>query len=777
MSINTDEGGDTHRDNSSTEVHFNNATSPVGSVSITDIDGNPIDIQALNILSEHIDIISVTGSLDKLWFQRAASRYRQVKIHDVKQLLGTVEESTEPETDYRHIVEGKHRVSCQKWYEMDAHEQESALENAKITNVRRSVFVAEDRGSDTVLTVDGEVRPDLVEALKALPVWDQYRELDLIDECFVTGHAFPGHRFKELASAVGGTVHLIDMIKDGVRTLQRMHNVKIDVTHDSHVTYGFWPLDPDNSELPIPESGIFFHAKEGNLYFRPITDKDREREAQGAVLDFDNFDISSLYPDETIRELRDMSGHAYHERQSTTAIVLAAFYKMIGAKLRVTPVVTECFRLDNARLITPENLSPVAEQKTLHELWDRDTKPNDLNGFSSSDALSHLTSLPEFEQLFRNGEAVIIPSYDILMEKAGSDPLDRLLVKLMAQYLATHAYLLKSLHHKAMAGRPILIHKQFWDQCLQFIPDGVNRRATSVQPEHMVEFWERPSDIEDILNYGWDPDAFRADLQLLPDPMLLTNDMMLGDMHMQDTGFCVGTTGSASSHNPDAPLASGAFTYHAAQHGFFITNGGGSHMVMGASTEAIARAYNDGYRHGAYLSRVALASDKEGPVDEIAHSHGLSFDTIHGDERGKPVLQVMGENIFVRTYAEFGERQHGILGPADFVASFLGGIGTNDEDLSVLLNNALLLRRGVGLFPGFENSLSYKTLCKVDTLAEGRSTSAALVNSFTREEQEWLNLFPVSSWEVALGMAQRASEGHEIAKKPSVSHGGAFIPR
>ena len=51
-----------------------------------------------------------------------------------------------------------------------------------------------------------------VHVLKYHPSFDPYRELPLIKDCFRPGAGFPGHRFSELTSAMGGVDKFLDVL-------------------------------------------------------------------------------------------------------------------------------------------------------------------------------------------------------------------------------------------------------------------------------------------------------------------------------------------------------------------------------------------------------------------------------------------------------------------------------------------------------------------------------------------------------------------------------------
>ena len=183
---------------------------------------------------DYIGIISTENDL-KHWENDHPLRFTPFSLETKKSFIAGPD-SIEAETTAIDIARGKTIVGLlEPVQDATTRELQEAVEAVGAKDAKHIIVLSEDR------------EMMVPKILKQASVWDSYRDMPLVKECFEKGAAFPGKRVNELQNAVGGALNLLTLLQDA-RDEMISKGHKVDDTHTSYVSYYMKFLEFDENQ-------------------------------------------------------------------------------------------------------------------------------------------------------------------------------------------------------------------------------------------------------------------------------------------------------------------------------------------------------------------------------------------------------------------------------------------------------------------------------------------------------------------------------------------------
>lgn len=614
----------------------------------------------------------------------------------------------------------------------------AAVKDIGAKNTRHVLYMAEDR--ELIL-------PDI---LKESKVWNDFRDLPLIESSFKQGEAWPGIRINELVNACGGAVNFLLLLEESKAEMRSKGHEISDFSKD-YVSYYIRFLEYDPGQ-PIPEEGIFISASEKNRKFRGVTQKDIDLEKKhGAQLELDDFDIASSYQglydadgsEITISKLRADRGSQYFENQFYAARAMRAFSNVMGIPKTGTPRMHKLEDLRSAKLISNLNLGEFAGLESVG---------NKIGRYQRLAKTARILSHEDIENAFLDADGSVVESWPKAAPKGVNQELYTLERKLIARMMISNRATLKPLGDESAVGRPILIHKPIFDEEMEPYKNAAKFKTVTARSEHVYRVYSDIESFSSIMEEGqWDKQAMRKLPEKKPYKLFDSEQLhyMLGGGEL---GFVEAFIGSASTHlksgNDDAHF----YSQESAKKSILGIDGGASRYIMGKFQQGRLDSYKESYKDFLSLGvRVPLVSRKEGSVKPLLRENNMRVE--YGDFDAD-YMSFGGGKFHFYTTEFIGERQHLILGPAHVVSAFIGGSGTEYEYEPTMYHNLMVDMRGFGIFPGFENDQKKRIHFINSKVKDGGNKEVGyydrLKESFTPRELEILNVHFYDTPEEAL---------------------------
>ncbi len=585
---------------------------------------------------------------------------------------------------------------------------------------------AKDAKHIIVMSEDREMMTPKI--LKQASVWDPYRDLPLVEECFEKGAAFPGKRVNELQNAVGGALNLLQLLEEArEEMIAKGHNVPD--THTSYVSYYMKFLEYDESQ-PIPEEGLFITASEQGRRFLPVLQKHIDMEKSGAMeFDMNDFDVPADYQglvgdDQqpiTIEKLRSDPHSRYFSHQFASARAMRAFVDVMNVPIMDKPREHVMEDIGGATLISNLNFGEVNYREDNfsinYSLTDIDPTYGDNDDDSEPQispirwALSsdynwvgtnrRIESHADLELAFLQSDGTVVEKWPEQAPEGVDQDLYELEQKLIARMVIANRATVKPLAGPSAVGRPLMINHDLRLKEMPAYNNAVKFRTITSRSDHVFRGFSDAASFSAVMAEGqWDKEHMKP-MPKIDAYDLIDEERLTYSIDHADLGFTEALLGSASSHlksgNDDAMF----YTNETAKKTVTMIHGGGGRFIMGKFFEGAIEAMQDG--HDDFLSiamRVPLASRKEGSLKPVLREYDLEI----GEGSHESDYMSFGDHKFhVMTFDQMGERQHAILAPAHVVTNFIGGVGTDYEYEMAMYHNLMVEMRGYGIFPGFDN--------------------------------------------------------------------------
>lgn len=660
-----------------------------------------------------------------------------------------------------------------------------------------AVIGAEDPTKVLVISEDRELV--LHPVLKEASVWDPYRHLDLVKECFEDGEAFPARRINELVNACGGVVSFLLTLQEAKKELrvkygkeycnsekisfpfgmpeQQMedlyenygqHLLKsrgIDLdTHKSYVSYYMKFLEYDEKQ-PLPKEGIFITASEHNRRFIKVTELDLAREKAGEAFDLYHFDTASGFynpqderASKTLADLWKNPDNSYFKFQFLAARAMRSFVALMRIPKAENPRENKLVNMPEARLISNLNLG---------EFADRQDMGSRIGSYLRSPEIIKIKNMADFDQAFgRVDGSVVEPWPEDAPEGVDQENYD-LERKLIARMVVANRTTLKPLGAADAKGRPILIHEKIFGEEMASYHNASKFKAVTSKPDHVFRVFSDEESFGFVMGEGqWDQKAIKASGEDRVECRLIDDDDLYYAMGNKDTGFHEALVGSASSLIESGRKAARRYAYELAKTNITMHQGGGTRSIMGEFYEGAIQAWKEGHRNFLCIGhRVDVASRKEGSQKTKLREHDLHVEYgSHGTQ-----YMAFGKDCFhTLTHDHMPERKHAIIAPAHVVTAFIGGAGTEDEYYPAMYHNLMVAVRGHGIFPGFDNTQQKRIHFVNSKVKNGAKEEYgfynALKDSMTPRQWELLNVHFYDTEELALEARNKyaADLGYDI---------------
>lgn len=641
-------------------------------------------------------------------------------------------------------------------------EKKASLESIGVDDPKKVLIIAEDRELGV---------PDI---LKTAKVWDSYRNLRLVKECFEDGHVFPGKRVNELQNACGGAVNFLlhlqaakkeiriargqELEKSGHITpslkftpqehqdwLEKMgdkslkgQGIDLDL-HKSYASYYLKFLEYDRAQ-PIPEAGLFIFANENNRKFLDVTDLHIALERAGTKYDLNDFDQPEGYHGKTddlgkplvMERLRGMSGDRYFSEHYVAARAMHAFADVMKIPKLETPRHHPMVDMKDAILGSNLNFGEFAPGTLSYNIGGRPTKAQAVRVEDHEDLEKGLASF----------DGIVIESWPEQAPEGVPQNLYDLERRLIADLVIANRLTVKPLGAASAVGRPILIQDKVAASNMGQVAFAEKTKVISTRAALVYSVFSGYDGFNQLMDQGqWDVDHMKP-LPKDADYHLVDADEFKSHVGNYNTGLVEALLGSASTHLDDANHDAYEYTYESAKMGTTMVHGGGSRSIMGKFFDGALDALKEGYNK--FLSvaiRVPIASRKEGSLKPLLRKHDLEIES--GDVNSN-YFSFASDTTHVLTKDYMGERQHAIIGPAHLVTSFVGGIGTDYEYRMAMYHNLMVEMRGYGIFPGFENDQKKRIHFINSQVPDGPNKTVGffhkLQESFTAEERKILDI-------------------------------------
>ena len=621
---------------------------------------------------------------------------------------------------------------------------------------------AKDAKHIVVMSEDREMMMPRI--LKHASVWDSYRDLPLVQECFEEGEAFPGKRVNELQNAVGGALNLLSLMQDAIEEMRSKGHYVPD-THTAYVSYFIKFLEYDESQ-PLPEEGVFISASEKKRRFLPVLQKHIDMEKAGIVeFDLNDFDVPADYyglVDDnqepiTIETLRSDPHSRYFSHQFASARAMRSFVEVMNIPILDKPREHIMEDIPDARLNSNLNFGEFA-----HEFEYGET----IGSYLRSPDANRIYSHKDIENGLLNGDGTVVEKWDVQAPAGVDQDLYELEQKLVARIIIADRATVKPLAEPSALGRPLMINHDVRSKEMPSYHNAVKFRTITARSDHVFRGFSDMGSFMSVMAEGqWDKEHMKP-IPEYKDYDLIDEIDLLDIVGHSDIGFTEAFLGSASSHlksgNSDALL----YTKETSKKTITMTHGGGGRFIMGKFFEGAVQTMKEGNSEFLSLAmRVPLASRKEGSLKPLLRKHDLDVDAGDFD---RDYMSFGDEKFHVLTFDNIGERQHAILAPAHVVTSFIGGVGTDYEYHMAMYHNLMVEMRGVGIFPGFDNEEKKRIHFVNSKVMNGGNVEFgfydALKESLTEEQWEVLNVHFYDTPEQALeARNQYAAElGYDI---------------
>lgn len=662
------------------------------------------------------------------------------------------------------------------------------VQDATTKEIKEAVEAIGAKDAKHILVMSEDREMMVPKILKDASVWDPYREMMLVKECFEDGEAFPGKRVNELQNAVGGALNLLSLLEQARdEMLEKGHEVPD--THTSYVSYYMKFLEYDETQ-PLPEEGLFITASERNRRFLPVLQKHIDMERAGLVdFDLNDFDVPAdyhgLYDDEqkpiTIESLRADPQSRYFSHQFASARAMRAFVDVMNIPILDKPREHKMEDMDGATLISNLNFGeiPFSRQQAWEDEFDRTNAQMierldqdrfsgdgwELTGSDHDGDVLWNTNYQRIEQNYRienhedlelgftQADGTIVEKWPEQAPEGVDQDLYELEQKILARMVIANRSTLKPLAEASALGRPIMIDHSVRSSEMASYHNAVKFRTITARSDHVFRGFSDASSFKSVMAEGqWDKEHMKD--MPIPAPYNLIDEDDLADMlGGAETGFTEALLGSASSHLKSGNEAALDYTYESAKKTMTMTHGGGGRFIMGKFFEGAIHAMEEG--HDDFLSiamRVPIASRKEGSLKPLLRSYDLDVESGSHDS---DYLMFGNGRFHVATFEQMGERQHAIIAPAHVVTSFIGGVGTDYEYETAMYHNLMVEMRGYGIFPGFEGNDQKKRLHFINSPVMNGGNHEygyydALKESLTEEQWEILDAHFYDTPEAAL---------------------------
>lgn len=669
----------------------------------------------------------MSGSAPKLMDNIRGSRNFEIHLRSIN-MDAFAEESEEKEPTFAYIALGKIAVSGKPLEEMNEQEEEALCRKLGVPDKRYILMVSEDRGQFC------DPR------LKDCQAFDPYRDNPLVKEIFEDGAPFPGHRFKELQSLMGGLGPYQEALNMAYTTLplygSKFHGADhyrdLSREHSEHIAYAFKPLVPSEI-IPMDPDGIVIEITQKRCRMIPMAAQEIERERTGKQT-FEGFNFVRPHgQDDSMENLRQDHGNPWFERHSYWAKAWETFCHLYNVPLRDKPLTFEPLSIPDASFMVIGN----PDRRAIKDLnGERRPVPYDVCAFESP-----AIPLDWETQLATARGAVLLPYKNLEQE------IDRALALAEQLRAASALITLKSLYDPLMSGCPIVVGDRGLADKLKFLTNiFYQHKFFAAKPDEM--FVAVTGKNKRSLALTWDPLWYKElDPASLPVVSLCDSQQLEKITGVADWGYarCVLLTGSC----PNAVVISEAEIagYDSAVHGETVILGGGTRYGMGAVTRGAAQAFHDGYRgfrqHGERWSTVAM---KEGSTAYVPEAFRLAV--TQGDIDGEFVR--FEDFLTYHLTDSYAGRKHVIIGLSLSALGLGGGFGTFDELMDTAVHNCKVLKYGEGHYPGFSDAVTgnknklQKPIRLVDShLQAGRQTgffSAIAAELFSPRQHHIMNM-------------------------------------
>lgn len=660
---------------------------------------------------------------------------------------------------------------------------------------------AEDAKHVLVMSEDREMIVPVI--LREASVWDSYRDLPMIEECFREGEAFPGRRVNELQNATGGAVNFL-LLLEAAREEMREKGHEVVDEHKSYVSYYMKFLEYDPSQ-PIPEEGLFITASELDRKFRPVTPKDIAMEKAGHQLDMNDFDMPAHYQGEyddrqnpvTISMLRTDMDSRYFSYDFASARAMRAFAEVMDIPKLDKPRTNETHDVPGAKFISNLNFGEVAFNfdrdsapiieaqqfdlfRDIEHEFDSDTIQSNgseisegrvskdikdempeiifpshkLNGdYYRSEDQVRIESHEDLERAFLSAEGLVIEPWPKQAPEGMGQDLYELEQKMLARLAFSYRATVKPFGEKSAMGRPFMVNRDVRQNEMSSYHNAMKFRTVTSRADHVFKGFSDADEFRDTMSRGQWETKYVKPMPKAEDYNLSSTEEIEEIIGHKPLGFVEALLGSASSHLHSGNEDAYKYTYETSQKTVTIMHGGASRHIMGQFIRGSIDAQEEGYDD--FLSigvRVPLASRKEGSLKPLLREYDLEVEA--GDHDGN-YLCFGDEKFHSLTYDHMGERQHTILAHAHIVTAFIGGIGTDYEDEMAMYHNLMVEMRGYGIFPGSEHNEQKKRIHFVNsTVHNGGDRELGfydeMKNSLTPEQWDVMNVHFYDTVDAAL---------------------------
>ena len=638
------------------------------------------------------------------------------------------------------------------------------VKDATTKELKEAVAAINAKDSKHIVVMSEDREMMMPRILKHASVWDSYRDLPLVQECFEEGEAFPGKRVNELQNAVGGALNLLSLMQDATEEMRSKGHYVPD-THTAYVSYFIKFLEYDESQS-LPEEGIFITASEKGRRFLPVLQKHIDMEKAGIVeFDLNDFDVPADYyglvDDKqepiTIETLRSDPHSRYFSHQFASARAMRSFVEVMNIPILDKPREHIMEDIPDARLNSNLNFGEFA-----HEFEYGETIGSYLRAPDANRIYSH----KDIENGLLNGDGTVVEKYNIQAPAGVNQDLYELEQKLVARIIIADRATVKPLAEPSALGRPLIINHDIRSQEMPSYHNAVKFRTITARSDHVFRGFSDIGSFMSVMAEGqWDKEHMKP-IPEYKDYDLIDEIDLLDIVGRSDIGFTEAFLGSASSHLKSGNSDAIFYTKETSKKTITMTHGGGGRFIMGKFFEGAVQAMKEG--NSKFLSlamRVPLASRKEGSLKPLLRKHDLDIDVGDFD---RDYMSFGDEKFHVLTFDNIGERQHAILAPAHVVTSFIGGVGTDYEYDMAMYHNLMVEMRGFGIFPGFDNEEKKRIHFVNSKVMNGGNVEFgfydALKESLTEEQWEILNVHFYDTPEQALEARNKhaAELGYDI---------------
>lgn len=630
------------------------------------------------------------------------------------------------------------------------------VQDATTKEIKEAVEAIGAKDSKHILVMSEDREMMVPKILKDASVWDPYREMMLVKECFEEGEAFPGKRVNELQNAVGGALNLLSLLEQAVDEMrEKGHDVPD--THTSYVSYYMKFLEYDEKQ-PLPEEGLFITASERNRRFLPVLQKHIDMERAGLVdFDLNDFDVPAdyhgLYDDEqkpiTIETLRADPQSRYFSHQFASARAMRAFVDVMQIPILDKPREHKMEDMEGATLISNLNFG----ESSAYSQSQSGNNVLSGTGYKRLDHSFRIEDHADLELGFTQADGTIVEKWPEKAPEGVDQDLYEMEQKILARMVIANRATLKPLAEATALGRPLMIDHSVRSSEMASYHNAVKFRTITARSDHVFRGFSDASSFKSVMAEGqWDKEHMKE--MPVPSQYHLIDEDDLADMlGGANVGFTEAMLGSASSHLKSGNVAALDYTYESAKKSMTMTHGGGGRFIMGKFFEGAIHAMEEG--HDDFLSiamRVPIASRKEGSLKPLLRRYDLDVEAGGHDS---DYLMFGKGHFHVATFEQMGERQHAIIAPAHVVTSFIGGVGTDYEYETAMYHNLMVEMRGYGIFPGFEGNDQKKRLHFVNSPVMNGGNHEygyfdALKESLTEEQWDILDAHFYDTPEAAL---------------------------